>query len=116
MDMIINRFNFLFVGVQEGKQFINKIWTDILPPTIVNSMKEYNIHHYDENDNVQVVSVYLFNTNLFNKCYLYDNNNGLFVSSPQKVIEMLDNGWKTNSMSLEDNLFDILDSKKDRKR
>lgn len=109
MEKIFNKFNFCFSGVQEGKQFINKIWNDIFPPVIINGIKEYNIFHNDENDSVQVVSVYLFKTNLFEKCYLYDNNSGLFITSPNKVIEMLDDGWNTRSTTLEDDLFEMID-------
>ncbi len=112
---VINKFNFLFKGEQEGKQFINKIWNDIFPSNIINSMKEYNINHRDENDDIQVVAVYLFRTDDFNKCYLYDNNIGLFITEPEKIIEMLDNGWKTNSISLEDDLFEVIDYKKGKK-
>lgn len=112
MQKIFNKFNFCFPGVQEGKQFINKIWSDIFPPLVINNAKEYNIYHHDENDSVQVVSVYLFKLGSFDRCYLYDNNSGLFISEPERVIEMLDNGWKTRSMSLEDDLYEVIDKNK----
>lgn len=72
-------------------------------------MKQYNLS-YSNTDSINLVSVYGFSdVNLF---YLYTGAAGLNKTTPKNIYQLLKNGWKTNSVSIQSIFEDLTEEDK----
>lgn len=87
ISKIIPSFN----GYHEGKQFVNKLFLDLLPY----SYKEFNLT-YINGDEMELLTCF----RILNVWYLYDSKLGLISTNLSNLKEMLSGGWTTRSNEL----------------
>ena len=98
-----------FVGCHEGSRYIYKVLTEVLEPEELRSLKQYNLS-YSNTDSINLVSVYGFSdVNLF---YLYTGAACLNKTTPKNIYQLLKNGWKTNSVSIQSIFEDLTEEDK----
>jgi len=102
-----------FMGAHEGKRFIDKILFETLSGVEYAKMKAYNLFFEDVNY-LYLVTCYVFHFADEDICYLYDNRVGFILTTPQKLKNMRDTGWRTNSGSFDEALYDMNDKQKHR--
>lgn len=91
---IINRLMFTFRGYQEGKNYINKLFSSILKCY----RKEFNLKYNNE----KMVTCFMLTDNNGNeKWYIYHPTLMLIESSKEIIDKMIQSGWKTKSNTLE---------------
>ena len=93
----INKIMYSFKGFQEGKNYVNKLFLEILKT----QYKEYNLKY----KNGQMISAFKITNTESDVWYIFTNTLGLIKSSPEKIISMLDHGWDTRSLSLDEDLY-----------
>ena len=91
---VINNLMISFKGYQEGRNYLNKLFSKILKC----NRREFNIKHGDG----KMLSCYMFTNDKEEEWYIYDGNLGLVKTNPNIIYDMLQNGWKTKSYSLGD--------------
>lgn len=96
IDFKIKKINTLlknFNGYHEGKQYVNKLFLELLNI----SYKEFNLT-YKNNDMLELVTCFVLDDN---KWIIYNNKLGLVSTSKENIIKMLNQGWHTKSNTLE---------------
>lgn len=88
-----------FQGYHEAKQFINKLFLELLN----RPYKEYNLT-YKENENVELVTCFEIPTNDSSLWYLYNSKLGLTKTTSKSINDMLACGWTTKSKTLREEL------------
>lgn len=106
LKMIARNLVPTFMGAHEGKRYIDKLLYEILANDEVSTLKPYNLFFQDINY-LFLVTCYVFNYGEENICYLYDNRVGFIETTPANLKQMMENGWKTNSNSFDDVLYDM---------
>ena len=84
-----------FRGHLEGKQFVSRVFSSIFSPIGI-GFQEFNLYYQDSES---IVSMFYINSG-GEKFIFYSNDNGLIISSRDKVRTMLSTGWSTRSNSL----------------
>lgn len=100
LNLRINAINSLMVrfnGYLEGKQYINKLFHDILGLTY----KEFNLT-YNNNDDLEMVTCFVIPLGNEEKWYIYNNKLGLVSTDINNISNMLRHGWGTKSNTLND--------------
>lgn len=92
---LINRYVKRFNGYHEGKQYINMLFKELLQLPY----HEYNLY-YNENDGINLKTVYKIVSGDAEKWVVYSNRSGLISTNKEKLNEILNHGWSTNSKSL----------------
>ena len=92
LNKLIPKFN----GYHEGKQFLNKLFFDILKI----DYKEFNLKYY-LNNSKELYTCFKINEGLW---YLYDINLKLIKTNKENILNMLSQGWTTASKTLEEEL------------
>src|SRR5574344_1784141 len=87
-----------FNGHYEGKQFVNKLFQELLGY----QYKEYNLT-YLKNDNMVTLFQMFGETGVEYWC-LYSNYNGLVPTNVSNINTMLESGWVTRSNTLEEKI------------
>lgn len=90
----INKLMVSFKGYQEGKNYLNKLFSKLLKC----NRKEFNLKH----SNGKMISCYLLTNDEEELWFIYDGNLGLVKTTPETIDNMLNNGWRTKSTSLEE--------------
>lgn len=98
-----------FKGHLEAKQYITKLFTELLPAG--SFYKEYNLT-YREDDNNQIVSCFEIEKEDTKKWYLYSKSTDLIETNINNINNMLRSGWKTRS----DSIYDCLAEENKRSR
>lgn len=84
-----------FRGLHEGKNYIKMLLSRIVRC----NYREFNLRGKDN----QMITCYLLSNNFGDEAwYLYDINSGLVRTTPENIFSMLNNGWNTKSVSLDD--------------
>lgn len=92
---LINKFVKRFSGYHEGKQYINMLFSELLQLPY----HEYNLY-YNENAEINLKTVYKITNGDAEKWVVYSNKTGLISTNKEKLNEILNHGWNTNSKSL----------------
>lgn len=92
---LINRFVKRFNGYHEGKQYINMLFTELLQLPY----HEYNLY-YNEDNGINLKTVYRITSGDEEKWVVYSNRSGIISTSKEKLNEILNHGWNTNSKTL----------------
>jgi len=95
LDIKINKINSLIIqfnGYFEAKQYINKLFIDILKLPY----KEFNLT-YNHNDDLEMITCFQINND---KWYIYSNKLGLVSTSLDNINNMIKHGWGTKSNTL----------------
>lgn len=111
LDMMAKNLVPTFFGAHEGKRYIDKLMFEILMPKETARLKSYNLFFQDINY-LFLVTCYIFKNDGEYLCYLYDNRVGLISTTPEKLDNMMENGWRTNSNSFKDVLYDMINPPK----
>ncbi len=88
-----------FKGYHEAKQFINKVFYEVLE----SPYKEFNMT-YKENDNVELVTCFEILNDEEPLWYFYNSKLGLVRTTPKSIRSMLNCGWTTRSHTLVEEL------------
>ncbi len=88
---IIPKFN----GYHEGKQFINKLFFELLDFPY----KEFNLT-YNHDGDMELVTCFKIENNSSCEWYLYDSKLGLINTNINNLTNMLSSGWNTKSQTL----------------
>ncbi len=99
IDSFLNPFN----GYHEGKQFLNFLFKELLDE----NYKEFNIYFLKEESEIKLRTFYKIELSDDTKWIFYSNNLGLISVSENIIKDLLENGWETRSLNLEQELFDI---------
>ena len=86
-----------FKGYHEGKQYISMLFKELLRLPY----HEYNLYYSDGSD-INLKTIYRIKAGEFEKWIVYSNNSGFMSTSKEKIKDILDHGWSTNSKSLYD--------------
>lgn len=92
---IIPKFN----GYHESKQFINKLFIDV----VREKYKEFNFKH-KRDDEMEMLTCFKILKNNVSLWYLYDSKLGLIKTNEETLKFMLNGGWTTKSETLLDEL------------
>lgn len=84
-----------FYGYHESKQFVNKLFIEILKEPY----KEFNLKHIRDND-MEMVTCFKISSETTSLWYLHDSKLGLIKTSPSNLKNMLNCGWYTKSETL----------------
>lgn len=84
-----------FYGYHESKQFINKLFIDILKEPY----KEFNLKHIRDN-NMEMLTCFKISNKTTSLWYLYDSKLGLIKTNLSNLTNMLNCGWFTKSETL----------------
>lgn len=99
IKFVWSNLNQQFKGIHEAKMYMNDIFKSTIPSA---DFKEYNLN-YNLNDGFSLTTLFIFNDADGNKYYyLLNHNMGLVKTDYTKIIDMLNSGYETNSMSLSD--------------
>ena len=91
----LNSVMFKFRGLQEGKNYIKMLLSRIVRC----NFKEFNLR----GTNGEMITCYLLSGGYDEQVwYLYDVNKGLVKTTPENIFGMLQNGWDTKSISLDE--------------
>lgn len=91
----LNSIMFNFRGLHEGKNYIKMLLSNIVRC----NYKEFNLR----GSNNEMVTCYLLSGGFGDEAwYLYDVNRGLVRTTPENIFSMLQNGWNSKSVSLDD--------------
>ncbi|MBR4178159.1 MAG: hypothetical protein IKR57_02280 [Bacilli bacterium] len=91
----VNKFMVKFRGVHEGRNYIKTL----ISRMVRCNYKDFTLRDYDNNIKV----IYLLDDNMGDQVwYEYDKNKGLIKTSVEEIKKLLQSGWSTRSMSLED--------------
>lgn len=101
--LLINKISKKFVGYHEGKQYMNMLFHKLLSCYY----KEFNLF-FKQDDEVKMITIYKLELNGYEKWIVYSNNLGILEIDFAEIVEMLDNGWTTNS----ETLMQLIDIKK----
>lgn len=93
-----------FYGYHEGKQFINKLFIELLK----SDYKEYNLYRQRREEETDIITCF----KIKDLWYVYDQRLGLLKTSSDSINHMLNCGWKTKSESLLDELYGNSDIEK----
>lgn len=93
---ILPKFN----GYHESKQFINKLFIDVLQE----NYKEFNLRHKSDNE-MELLTCFKIIKGNFSVWYLYDSKLGLIKTSEDNLKYMLGCGWTTKSETLLNELY-----------
>jgi len=94
---IINRLTQKFNGYHEGKRYMSMLFTELLNTYF----HEFNIYYYKDGQ-VNLKSIFKINLDDYEKWVIYSNKVGLMATSKEKIRNMLNDIWRTNSGTLED--------------
>ena len=86
-----------FKGYHEGKQYIGMLFKELLRLPY----HEYNLYYSDGSD-INLKTIYRIVSGDTEKWIVYSNNSGFMSTSKEKIKDILDHGWATNSKSLYD--------------
>lgn len=100
IEQIIPRFH----GIHESKQFINKLFTNIL----ITPYKEYNLTHIKDNEMELLTCFKIGEEDCW---YLYDYDLGLIKTTTDTLKYMLSCGWSTKSQTLLEELSETSKTK-----
>lgn len=92
---LINNLVRKFHGYHEGKQYIGMLFRELLGL----DYDEYNLY-YHEDDDINLKTVYRIKYGEAEKWIVYSNNLGFISTTREKLNEILNRGWTTNSKSL----------------
>lgn len=110
MDMTLNEkikfikenLNRKFNGIHEAKMFLNDIFRTVLPDA---DFKEYNLVPPIIDNSFDLITLFVFNDhNNINYYYILSDKMGLFITDYEVINRMLNRGYKTKSLSLDDRL------------
>ena len=87
-----------FYGYHEGKQFVNKLFNELLNL----NYKEYNLRYIRDCRMELLTCFKVYSDDI--SWYLYDSNLGIIETKAEKLLKMMSNGWVTKSDSLVDDL------------
>lgn len=90
-----------FKGYHEGKQYISMLFRELLKLPY----HEYNLYYSDGSD-INLKTIYRIQSGDTEKWLVYSNNSGFMSTSKEKIKDILDHGWATNSRSLYDVVSD----------
>ena len=90
---IINNLMMPFRGYQEGKNYINKLFSKILKC----NRREFNLKYSDG----KMVTCYMLGDENNSRWFIYDSTLKLIETSKEVINQMLESGWKTKSNTLE---------------
>lgn len=97
---VIHKLSKKFPGYHEGKRYIEMLFDELLDAYF----KEFNLYYQDE-DQVNLKTVYRINLDDYEKWIIYSNKSGFICTNIDKLRDMLDNGWMTNSETLKDIVY-----------
>lgn len=86
-----------FPGYHEGKRYVELLFSELLNAYYT----EYNLF-YSTDDEVNLKSIYKINLDDYEKWIIYSNKTGFVSTSKERLRNMLDEGWMTNSQSLKE--------------
>jgi len=92
---IIKTMYHKFNGYQEARQYMNMLFSKILPV----NYKDFNLF-YLENGKINFKTVYKLEHDSFERWFIYSNEYGLIETNLENIKEMLNSGWITNSKTL----------------
>lgn len=104
IELIMYKFKKRFPGYHEGKQYINKIFDELLSRRFAYyniQYREFNLFYYSEGE-VNLKTVYRIFDGSNVRWILYSNKAGFIRVDEPRLINMLESGWRTNSHSLRD--------------
>ena len=84
-----------FRGLHEGKNYIKML----LSRLVRCNYKEFNLRG---NENEMITIYHLLNNMGDEVWYKYDINSGLVKTTPESIFNLLQNGWNSRSLSLDD--------------
>ena len=90
---IINSLMIPFKGYQEGKNYINMLFSKLLK----HNRKEFNLKYNDG----KMVTCFLLNDDSHERWFIYDPALNLIETNKDIIDQMLQNGWRTKSTTLE---------------
>ena len=90
---LINQLMVPFRGYQEGKNYLNKLFSKILKC----NRKEFNLKYNDG----RMITCFLLTDGDNEKWYLYDPTLKLIETNKETIDKMMKSGWNTKSHSLE---------------
>ena len=93
-----------FKGYHEGKQYISMLFRELLRLPY----HEYNLYFNDQNS-INLKTIYRIVNGDYEKWIVYSNNSGFMSTSRDKIREILNHGWATNSNTL----YDLVNSEED---
>jgi len=93
-----------FKGYHEGKQYIGMLFHELLKLPY----HEYNLYYNDQNS-INLKTIYRIVSGEYEKWIVYSNNSGFMSTSREKIREILNHGWATNSNTL----YDLVNSEED---
>lgn len=86
-----------FKGYHEGKQYINLLFKELLRLPY----HEYNLY-YSDGTGINLKTIYRIKSKNAEKWIVYSNNSGFMSTSKDRIKNILDHGWATNSKTLYD--------------
>lgn len=98
---VISNFVHSFKGYYEGRQYVNKLFMDLLKM----KYKEFNLI-YNNDDSEQLITCFHIEYKGAERWIIYNNKLGLIKTTKDKVENMLNNGWSTHSSKINE-LFEI---------
>ena len=91
-----------FKGAHEATRYISTLLTKVLSSEELDKLRQYNLSYSNSND-FNLITVYAFQD--YNLYYSYSNELGFNKITLDVISDLLKNGWKTNSNSIQ-NIFD----------
>lgn len=102
LNYIMKEFYRPFNGNQEAKLYIENLLFILLEDNQLERMSVHNLSFGDD-DNLDMANCYVFDFE-DPKYYLFENKSGLVKSNADKIKNMLNTKWHTNSKTLENKL------------
>ena len=96
-----------FKGYHEGKQYISLLFKELLRLPY----HEYNLYYSDGNG-INLKTIYKIEAGDTEKWIVYSNNSGFMSTSKDKIKNILDHGWATNSKTLYDIVSEEIEGEK----
>ena len=91
-----------FKGAHEATRYISTLLTKVLSSEELDKLRQYNLSYSNSND-FNLITVYAFQD--YNLYYSYSNELGFNKITLDVISDLLKNGWKTNSNSIQ-SIFD----------
>ena len=91
-----------FKGAHEATRYIYILLNKVLSPKEFSCLKQYNLSYRNSNE-FNLMAIYAFDN--YGLYYSFSNELGFTKVSPAIISNLLKNGWKTNSKSIQE-IFD----------
>ena len=91
-----------FKGAHEATRYIYILLNKVLSPKEFSCLKQYNLSYKNSNE-LNLMAIYAFDD--YGLYYSFSNELGFTKVSPTIISNLLKNGWKTNSKSIQE-IFD----------